>query len=835
MDLRQRLESALAGRYRVVREIGRGGMAIVYLAHDLRHDRDVALKALRPEVAASLGPERFLREIKLAASLSHPHILPLHDSGDARGCLFYVMPYVQGESLRDLLIREGRLSVGDAVGIAREVADALAYAHYAGVVHRDVKPGNILLQAGHAVVSDFGIARAIRVAETEKVTATGLAIGTREYMSPEQAYGDSDIDGRADIYGLGCVLYEMLVGRPPSGGTTPGGRHIPGERDIRNGLGAVRPPIPPQVSEAIVRALAESPVDRFANAAEFDAALAGTRAPRLPRWLRMPSRRVLLGVGVVALLGIGAWLAIRVPRGPVPAALDPTHVAVLYFDDLSPDGSLAPVAAGLTEDLIDQLGGVRALTVTSPNGVRPYRGRSVPPDSIARALSVGTIATGSVSRAGGLLRVSVRLIDGATGQLLHASRPLVRPFVDLFALQDSLTADIAGYLRERIGEGVVLRVRRAGTSSVAAWELVQRADALREDARALIRSGDDQESTASLSRADSLYRQAEALDRRWVVPVVAQGRVAQVMADQIAEARPLKDARAAAREPLPARLHFEDEWIRVGLVDAERALALQPDEPDALELRGSLRYLWWLRGYVVSPDSLAAAERDLRTVVTAVPSLARGWYRLSQLLRFTGRFAEAQQTAQRALEADAFLAEARPVYSTLYFAALNLGHYDDARAWCRRARSRFPTDLEFAHCELRILGWSGRGNGAIAQARRLVDSLEAGRPDATSGTFPADRRLLLAAVYARSGEADSARSLLVAARTAAAADTAAAWFRLAEAYDHVLLHEPQAALDLLNRTIAENPQLQDFVARSPWFVALHGDPGFVRPTSGPND
>ncbi len=218
MELRERLQAALAGRYTMEHEIGRGGMAIVFLARDLRHDRDVALKVLRPELAATLGTDRFLQEIKLAAGLAHPHILPLYDSGSADGCLYYVMPFVRGESLRDLLERERSLPLATALQITREVVDALATAHDAGIVHRDVKPENILLHAGHAVVSDFGIARAVNAAGpggapgAEHWTVPGTAVGTREYMSPEQAYG-APVDGRADIYGLGCTLYEMLTRR----------------------------------------------------------------------------------------------------------------------------------------------------------------------------------------------------------------------------------------------------------------------------------------------------------------------------------------------------------------------------------------------------------------------------------------------------------------------------------------------------------------------------------------------------------------------------------------------------------------------------------------------
>ena len=220
MSASERMRAALADRYRIERELGEGGMATVYLAPDVKHDRKVALKVLRPELAAVLGAERFLREITTTANLRHPHILPLYDSGSAPGdggaeILFYVMPYVEGESLRDRLSREKQLPLDDALRIAREVADALSYAHGRGVIHRDIKPENILLESGHAVVADFGIARAVDAAGGDRLTETGMAIGTPTYMSPEQAAGERDLDGRSDLYSLGCVLYEMLAGEPP--------------------------------------------------------------------------------------------------------------------------------------------------------------------------------------------------------------------------------------------------------------------------------------------------------------------------------------------------------------------------------------------------------------------------------------------------------------------------------------------------------------------------------------------------------------------------------------------------------------------------------------------
>src|SRR5512138_48408 len=276
-QLLQQLQSALAGRYRVERELGAGGMATVYLARDLRHDRDVAIKVLHPELAAALGAERFLAEIKTTARLQHPHILPLLDSGDAGG-LYYVMPYVSGETLRSRLERERQLPVDDAVRIAREVADALAHAHAASVVHRDIKPENILLQDSHARVADFGIALAVEHASGARLTQTGLSLGTPHYMAPEQAMGERTIDARADIYSLGCVLYEMLTGEPPFTGPTAQAIVARVITDTPRPVSLQRRSVPAHVEAAVERALEKLPADRFSTATEFAAALVGTGA-----------------------------------------------------------------------------------------------------------------------------------------------------------------------------------------------------------------------------------------------------------------------------------------------------------------------------------------------------------------------------------------------------------------------------------------------------------------------------------------------------------------------------------------------------------------------------
>src|SRR2546429_461216 len=332
-DERDRLCAALADHYAIERELGHGGMAIVYLARDVKHDRPVALKVLRPELAASLGTERFLREINLAARLTHPHILPLHHSGEAAGFLYYVMPYVEGESLRDRLTRERQLPLEDAVQIGREVADALSYAHAQGVVHRDIKPENILLESGHAVVSDFGIARAINAAAGDKLTETGLAVGTPLYMSPEQGVGSTELDGRSDIYSLGCMLYEMLAGQPPFVGPTAESivrQHLIADPPAVTG---VRPGTPPEVAQALERALAKTPADRYPTAAAFAAALAQPTAPALERTARA-HRSHNLPAPPTRLIGRDAELiapgdfAPRLARAPPLKVMAPSRVVL---------------------------------------------------------------------------------------------------------------------------------------------------------------------------------------------------------------------------------------------------------------------------------------------------------------------------------------------------------------------------------------------------------------------------------------------------------------------------------------------------------------------------
>src|SRR6266513_1946614 len=374
-----------------------------------KHHRPVAIKVLHPELSAALGGGRFLREIEIAARLQHPHILPLYDSGQADGLLFYVMPYVEGESLRDRLLREKQLSLEETLRITFEVAGALAYAHSHGVVHRDIKPENIMLSGGSAVVADFGIARALSAAgEGRPLTQTGTVIGTPAYMSPEQATGNAEIDGRSDQYSLACVTYEMLVGEPPFTGPTAQAIMARHSLDHVSPPSIVRATIPETVEGAILRALAKVPADRYLTTALFAEALAApgapaggrrtSRATAAPRWTRVSQAGAV--AGAILVLAVGTWLAVgRRHSGaaaPATTGLDPRHIAVLYFEDLTPKRDLAYLADGLTEALIADLTRVSGLAVISRNGVTPYRAPEIPPDSVARALGVGTLVRGSV-------------------------------------------------------------------------------------------------------------------------------------------------------------------------------------------------------------------------------------------------------------------------------------------------------------------------------------------------------------------------------------------------------------------------------------------------------
>ncbi|MEE8362416.1 MAG: protein kinase [Gemmatimonadales bacterium] len=423
-----RLTTALSDRYRIERELGRGGMATVYLAEDVKHHREVAVKVLHPELGEVLGKERFLREIETAARLSHPHILPLHDSGEIDGFLFFVMPLAEDESLRDRLDREKQLPIEDALRIAREVADALSYAHSHGVVHRDIKPENILLSSGHAVVADFGIARAVSAAGGDKLTETGMAIGTPSYMSPEQAAGEQDIDGRSDLYALGCVLYEMLAGQPPFTGPTTESvihQHMTAEA---MSLTSIRPAVPAEVAGVVQRAMAKTPADRFSPAAQFAEALAAPGRVPAPAPAAAAKRRWLLPVAAAGVLVVAAVVVMSRGGGggeaiTIGAARQVTLDPGLEVDPaISPDGEMIAYAAGSPRNMqifVRQIGGGRTIQLTDDSTINHRSPRwSANGSDIAYQRSDSVIAV--VGALGGPARPLIRFEPDDTEQASYS-------------------------------------------------------------------------------------------------------------------------------------------------------------------------------------------------------------------------------------------------------------------------------------------------------------------------------------------------------------------------------------------------------------------------------
>ncbi len=469
-DTFERLKAALADRYTIERELGSGGMATVYLAEDLKHERKVAVKVLRPELAAALGADRFLREIKITARLTHPHILPLLDSGDANGFLYYVMPYIEGESLRERLAREKQLPMDDAVQIAREVADALGSAHTHDVIHRDIKPENILLEEGHAVVADFGIARAVSAAGSEKLTETGLSIGTPAYMSPEQGSGGTGIDGRSDLYSLGCVLYEMLTGHPPFTGTTAQEILVRHATDPVPSIRAARTTIPEGVEQAVIKALAKVPADRFATASQFAEALEqGAVAPTVTpgaargrRGVRVAAAAVV--AGAVA-LGVGWWAV----AGPGAATPRITSLVVLPLDNFTGDPEQEYFVDGMHEALTVELSKISALKIISRTSAMQFKGVTQPIPETARELGVDGVIEGSVAREGEQVRITVQLIHGPTDQHLWGDS-YERELRGVLALQSEVARAIAEQIRVTLTPEEAGRLATAGVVDPAAYE-----------------------------------------------------------------------------------------------------------------------------------------------------------------------------------------------------------------------------------------------------------------------------------------------------------------------------------------------------------------------------
>jgi eukaryotic-like serine/threonine-protein kinase len=564
-DSRSAIAAALADRYELVRELGRGGMATVYLANDLRHDRPVALKVLHPQLAATLGPERFLREIKLAARLQHPHVLTVLDSGEAAGQLWFTMPFIEGESLRDRLTREKQLPVEDALRMAREAADGLEYAHRHGVIHRDIKPENILLSDNHALVADFGIARAL--SGSEHLTETGMAIGTPAYMSPEQAAGERDLDARTDVYSLGSVLFEMLAGEPPFTGPTAqaiAARRLTG--DVPN-LRQLRTAVPESVERAVRKALAAVPADRFASAADFARALAPTAeiappattvSPVAPRPAHRHRSVVLLGLGF--LLGLGVlfgWLRRHGGEPGSPGSGEVKRLAVLPFDNLgAPDDEY--FADGITDEVRGKLATLPGLQVIAGSSAGQYKRSTKSPQQIAQELGVQYLLIGKIrweKSAGGQsrVRVSPELVQVAAGAAPTTKwqEPFDASLTDVFQVQADIAGRVADALDLALGDSARRALTEKPTQNLAAYDAFLRGEEVSQSLNLF--------DPPTVRRAAAYYAQAVALDSAFVQAWAQLSRAHSSLYFN--------------STPTPA----EDEQARRA---AERALAITPGRPE---------------------------------------------------------------------------------------------------------------------------------------------------------------------------------------------------------------------------------------------------------------
>ncbi|HET9041293.1 MAG TPA: protein kinase, partial [Gemmatimonadales bacterium] len=692
------------------RELGRGGMATVYLGRDLRHERFVAIKVLHPTIAAAVGAERFLREIRIAAHLQHPHILPVFDSGECAGRLWYTMPYVEGESLRDRLCREGGMPLGTALRIAREVAEALDYAHRHGVVHRDIKPENILLADGQAVVADFGIARPIDPGDETGITLAGVVVGTPAYVSPEQGAGSTRLDGRSDLYSLGCVLFEMLVGERLFTGPTPEAVIEQSFLDPSPLLERLPPSAPAHVRAVLARLLARHREERFESGAQLAAALAdgrmasqattpvevpGQGMPRSTgrRRVRAPLPAMMLGLGL--LIGLGALFAWRRmdSGGSQPEAGTPV-VAVLPFENLG-DSADGYFAEGVADEIRTKLAQVAGLEMIARGSSIEYRRTTMRPAAIARELGADYLLSGTVrwekSVRGHRVRVTPELVDTRSGRAARTRwvQQFDASLTDVFQVQ----TDIASKVVDALGVALADSTRRAltahPTGNLAAYDEFLKGEAASQGMKA------DQ---AGLRRAIGFYERAVALDSTFVQAWSHLSRARTslysngVPSPELGEAARLAAERARRLRPKDPSVYlaFGDYYGSVNPIDNERALAeceqglrLAPDNVDLLGTAVSTQTSLG-RWDGVAARLARASLLDPRSLSTA--------RRLAAVHTFLRNYAVADSAADRALA----LAPTSPAMVSLkLMVTIARGDLDSARAVIRAAAGRIDPGILF--------------------------------------------------------------------------------------------------------------------------------------------
>ena len=862
-DLHGRLRANLEARYAIERELGRGGMATVYLARDLRHDRPVALKVLHPDLSHVLGPERFQREIRMAARLQHPHILTVHDSGEIPGAagaapiLWFTMPFVEGESLRDRLRRERQLPLEDALRITREAAQALQYAHEHEVVHRDIKPENLLLtRDGNTLVADFGIARALggaRAAGQETaLTETGMSIGTPAYMSPEQASGERGIDARTDVYALGCVLFEMLAGEPPYTGATAQQIIVKRFTDPVPSVRSVRPSVPEPVDQAIRKALAPIPADRFASASQFAAALqvpavatpvstpavgAPVAVPTLPHPAIAPARSqrrrvpvAALALGLGFLIGLGVLFAWRQNHAGADAGAATTakRVAVLPFENLG-DTADAYFADGITDAVRGKLTAVPGMFVTASNSSNQYRATTKTPQEIGRELGVDFLLIGKVRWAkakdgASRVQVSPELIEVGTARATW-QQPFDAALTDVFQVQ----ADIAGRVADALDLALAAPQQKAlaerPTASLPAYDAFLKGAALRARAN----------DPLSLRQAVNWFERAVALDSAFAVAWAGLSEAGSLLYVQGTPLPQLMDqSRSAAERAImlgprqPEGYRALGDYYRRILSDPDRAVAqyrqgleLAPANADLL--RG-LALAEQVRGdWESSLEHIRRSQQiDPRSVLTADA--------VGQTLLALGRSAEAIAAFDRALSiapstlssiegkamvhlgqgdlrgARAVLAQAPADVDLPTFVAFISTYYDlywalsDEQQALLRRLATGPFDGDLGVWGLALAG-AHEIRGDMKRARAYADSARMGFEQQLKATpDDAQRLVLLGVALAYLGRADEAsrageRGLALRPLSRDGANGPYLQHQLARIY--VLLGQPEKALDNL--------------------------------------
>ncbi|HJQ11178.1 MAG TPA: protein kinase [Gemmatimonadaceae bacterium] len=736
------LRTALRGHYEFESELGQGAYATVYLARDLKHERKVAIKVLHADPNSELGELRFIREIRMLARLQHPNILPLHDSGHVEALLYYVMPYVSGETLRDRLRAEHHLSWDRACSITRELADALAYAHGQGIIHRDIKPENVLLSAGHPMLADFGVARAIDIAGVRQLTRTGTGSpGTPAYMSPEQLLGEKEIDARSDTYSLGCVLFEMLTGEPPFSGKEG---FVNRFTEAPPSPTSFRKDLPHWIDSVAVTALARSPDDRFQTAQDFARALSSPDAKpapiefvkRVERDSHPAPRRAILtyAVAIVAMVAIAALLFRFVTKPSAPSEASRNSIAVLPFVGPA-DTAEEYFADGMTDQLIANLSSVPGLSVASRTSAFTFKDRkNVSAGDIGQALHVNNLLEGSVRRSGNRLRVLVQLTDARDGHGIWSAN-FEAANSDVFAVQDSISNAILERLRVRLTAGPTQFSAR-GTSNIAAYDfyLKGRHEFNKFDEPSLRKSITMYNAALDV---DPQYAQAWAgiaeswifLADDYVAPKVAYPAAKRAAQEALRYDTALSDAHAALGVAL-----YQYEWnLAEGRHEIDKALALDPH---------SFLAQLALHGLLIATDKPDSALSVLKTAQASDPLSVLNALLLGRFYGIVGRPQESIDEYQRAIQLAPPVA---PIaMAAIGEALITQRRYAQADSVLAQARQMLGPDMDF------LLAQSEAARGRRAEAVRLLAKYEA-RARATYV-----RPELIAAVYVRLGDKDNA-------------------------------------------------------------------------------